>query len=144
MSLEIKELANGDEKGVTKINDNFDQVKQKFAEADTKNTTQKINWTKDPGYTGKVTYFEAYRRGNIVSIDAEVEIPKKGQWMNAIQGLPKPPRDTATQAVFCKDGGTLATFSVQSGGILSLYGNSGSTMTFPNTLVFHMTYLTTE
>lgn len=144
MSLEIKELANGDEKGVAKINSNFGQVSQKFAESDTKNTVQKISWSKDPGYTGKVTYLDCYRRGNIVSIDAEIEIPKKGQWMNAIQGLPKPPRDTATQVVFCKDGSTQATYSVQSGGTLSLYGNSGSSMTFPNTLVLHTTYLTTE
>lgn len=142
--VEFEKIADGDMKGVSKINNNFDQVSQKFAETDTKNTVQKITWIKDPGYTGKVTFLDCYRRGNVVSIDAEIEVPKKGQWMNAIQGLPKPPRDTATQVVFCKDGGTLATFSVQSGGVLSLYGNSGSTSTFPNTLVFHTTYLTTE
>lgn len=142
--IEFEKIAKGDEPGVDKINNNFDQVAQKFTEADTKNTVQKITWVKDPGYTGKVTSFDCYRRGNIVSIDAEIEVPKKGQWMNAIQGLPKPPRDTATQVVFCKDGGTLATYSVQSGGVLSLYGNSGSSMTFPNTLVFHTTYLTID
>lgn len=142
--IKFTDIAKGDEPGVDKINNNFDQVAQKFAEADTKDTLQKISWTKDPGYTGKVTYFDCYRRGNLVNIDAEIEVPKKGQWMNVIQGLPKPPRDTATQNLFCKDGSTLATCSVQSGGILSLYGNSGSSMTFPNTLVFHMTYLTTE
>lgn len=142
--VQFTEIAVGDEDGVKKINDNFNATKQQFEGLDNKNEMQRIVWSKDSSYTGKVTYFDCYRRGNLVSIDAEVEVPKKGQWMNAIRGLPKPPRDTATQVVFCKDGSTLATYSVQTGGVLSLYGNSGNSMTFPNTVVFHMTYLTTE
>lgn len=142
--VDFTEIAVGDEDGVKKINDNFDVTTRKFEGLDSKNEVQKIVWTKDSSYTGKVTYFDAYRRGNIVTIDTKLEIPKKGEWMNAIKGLPKPPRDTATGIAFCDDGGTLATFSVQSGGVLSLYGNSGSMAKFPNTLTIHTTYLTID
>ena len=145
MDLNFKEIASeGDMKGVAKINDNFDQVKQKFAEVDTKNTVQKISWIKDPSYTGKITYFDVYRRGNVVNLDGQLEVTQKGGWINAIRGLPRPPRDTATPPLMCTDIGTIASMSVQSGGVLSLHGNAGDQMKFPATLTFHMTYLTID
>lgn len=142
--VEFTEIAVGDEDGVKKINDNFNATKQQFEGLDNKNEMQRIVWSKDSSYPGKVTYFEAYRRGNVVSIDAKLEVLKKGEWMNAIRGLPKAPRDTATGIMFCDDGGTLATFSVQAGGVLSLYGNSGNMSKFPNTLTIHTTYLASD
>lgn len=142
--VEFTEIAVGDEDGVDKINKNFDAAKQQFEGVDNKNTVRKITWTKDPGYTGKVTYFDVYRRGNVVNIDGQLEVTQKGGWINAIRGLPRPPRDTATPPLMCTDIGTIASMSVQSGGILSLHGNAGDQMKFPATLTFHMTYLTID